>query len=87
MHKHAQSTTETDSKNTAAENKPQTQPYSWKSILLSVVSAAFGVQSQKNRERDFAQGRLIHFIVGGCLFVAGFVGFIYFMVQLALQWG
>lgn len=59
-------------------------PYSWKTILLSVISAAFGVQSQKNRERDFAKGRLIHFVLAGLLFILTFVGMIYLAVWIAL---
>ncbi len=34
-------------------------------IILSVLSAFFGVQSERNRERDFKQGKAIHYIVVG----------------------
>ena len=38
----------------------------------SVLSAMFGVQSQKTRERDFAKGKATHFvIIGLIIFVAG----------------
>ncbi len=34
-------------------------------ILLSVLAAFFGVQSERNRERDFGRGKAIHYIVVG----------------------
>ena len=42
-------------------------------ILLSVLSAMIGVQSDKNRERDFNQGKLSHYIVVGVIVVIVFV--------------
>lgn len=43
------------------------------SVLGSVVAAAFGVQSKKNKERDFAAGKPLVFIVAGILFTGAFV--------------
>ena len=34
-------------------------------VMKSAMAAAFGVQSQANRERDFKEGKPIHFIVAG----------------------
>jgi hypothetical protein len=34
-------------------------------VMKSAMAAAFGVQSQANRERDFTEGKPIHFIVAG----------------------
>ena len=34
-------------------------------VMKSAMAAAIGVQSQANRERDFTQGKPIHFIVAG----------------------
>jgi len=34
-------------------------------VLKSVLAAAFGVQSNKNRERDFQHGKPVHFIIAG----------------------
>lgn len=77
-----------EGESTATTSQPPPEeapaPYSWKTILLSVISAAFGVQSQKNRERDFAKGRLIHFVLAGLLFILTFVGMIYLAVWFAL---
>ncbi|MEJ2060347.1 MAG: DUF2970 domain-containing protein [Gammaproteobacteria bacterium] len=44
----------------------------------SVLSAFFGVQSNRNRERDFTQGNPMHFIV---------LGFVAVLVFILLVWG
>lgn len=41
-------------------------------ILGSTFAGALGVQSFKNRQRDFTQGNVIHFIISGVLFTAAF---------------
>ena len=46
----------------------------------SVAMAFLGVQSDKNRERDFNQGQFSHFVIAGVigviLFVAGLVAIV-----------
>lgn len=42
-------------------------------MIGSALSAAVGVQSSKNRERDFARGKASHFIMIGVGFTAVFV--------------
>jgi hypothetical protein len=42
-------------------------------IILSVVASAFGVQSAKNRERDFQQNSVVPYIVVGVVFVLLFI--------------
>lgn len=42
-------------------------------MLGSTLAAAFGVQSSRNRSRDFSRGRATHFIAMGILFTAVFV--------------
>lgn len=42
-------------------------------MIGSALSAAAGVQSSKNRERDFARGKASHFIMIGVGFTAIFV--------------
>jgi uncharacterized membrane protein YidH (DUF202 family) len=42
-------------------------------IILSVAASAFGVQSAKNRERDFQQTSVIPYIVVGVIFVLLFI--------------
>ena len=54
-------------------------------MLGSVMAAAFGVQSKKNRERDFSQGKPIHFIILGIGFTAAFVLIMTFIVRLILS--
>ena len=55
------------------------------SVVQSVLAAAFGVQSRKNRERDFTQGKPIHFVIGGLVATGLFLLLIWGMVQLALS--
>ena len=45
-----------------------------KDILQSVFAAALGVQSSKNRDRDFKQGNIGIFIAAGIIFTALFIG-------------
>ena len=54
-------------------------------IIGSVLAAAFGVQSSKNRERDFKEGRFATFIVAGIVFTALFVGAVYLVVTTVLE--
>ncbi len=54
-------------------------------IIGSVLAAGFGVQSGKNRERDFKEGNLATFVVAGILFTALFVASVYFVVSLVLE--
>jgi hypothetical protein len=63
------------------ENKPLTL---WE-MLQSVLSAALGVQSGKNRSRDFSRGKPSHFIILGVLFTAVFVLLIFAVVKLVLH--
>jgi hypothetical protein len=63
------------------ENKPLTF---WE-MLQSVLSAALGVQSGKNRARDFSRGKPSHFIILGVLFTAVFVLTIFGVVKLVLH--
>ena len=53
-------------------------------LLKSVFSAFLGVQSSANRERDFQQGKMSHFIWMGLLFGLVFVSTIIGVVNLVL---
>jgi hypothetical protein len=53
-------------------------------IALSVIAAAFGVQSDANRERDFAHGNPLAFIIGGLIFTVVFVLTLIGIVMLVL---
>ena len=54
-------------------------------VVGSVLAAAFGVQSSKNRERDFKEGRFLPFIITGIVFTAIFVAAVYFVVSTVLE--
>ena len=63
------------------DNKP---PTLWQ-MLHSVVAAAFGVQSAKNRARDFTHGKPGHFVIVGILFTAVFALTLFGIVKLVLH--
>lgn len=63
----------------------QDKPLTLKEMLLSVLSAALGVQSGKNRSRDFSRGKPSHFIILGVLFTVMFVLVIFAVVKLVLH--
>ena len=54
-------------------------------VIGSVLAAAFGVQSSRNRERDFKEGKFVTFIVAGLVFTALFVGTVYLVVSTVLE--
>ena len=54
-------------------------------ITASLIAAAFGVQSAKNRERDFKHGNFRHFIVGGIVFTVLFVLTMFLVVSTVLE--
>ena len=53
-------------------------------IIRSVFAAGLGVQSSKNRERDFKQGNAKAFFVAGLIFTVIFIGSVYGVVQMVL---
>ncbi len=53
-------------------------------VVQSVGAAMIGVQSRKNRERDFTQGKPIHFIIGGVIGTAVFMVVVWLIVQYLL---
>ena len=63
------------------ENKP---PTFWQ-MLHSVVAAAFGVQSAKNRTRDFTRGKPAHFLILGLVFTTLFALTLFAIVKLILH--
>ena len=54
-------------------------------VVGSVLMAGLGVQSSKNRERDFEQGRAGAFIAAGLVFTLLFMGTVYTIVQVVLS--
>jgi hypothetical protein len=54
-------------------------------IVASTLAAAFGVQSSRNRERDFSRGKPHHFILAGVVFTVLFVLLMIFIVSIVLR--
>ena len=61
------------------------QPPSFLQVVGSALAAAFGVQSSRNRERDFTRGKLSHFIVVGVGLTILFVVLLIAVVNLVLS--
>ncbi|MCB1757689.1 MAG: DUF2970 domain-containing protein [Gammaproteobacteria bacterium] len=55
------------------------------SVFKSVLAAGFGVQKEANREKDFQQGKAIHFIVAGLVGTVLFLLILWGIVQLVLM--
>ncbi len=64
------------------EKKPGLTPFQ---VIGSVFAAMFGVQSSKNRKRDFEQGRAGVFIAAGIIFAVIFVATIFGIVQMVMS--
>lgn len=56
----------------------------FKETFKSVGAAFFGVQSDKNRQRDFTQGKPSHFIIAGVIAVVLFIATLVAIVSLVL---
>ena len=61
------------------------KPLSLLQVIGSTLSAAFGVQSSRNRERDFARGKISHFIAAGIGLTVVFIVIIIVVVNLVLS--
>lgn len=53
-------------------------------VIKSVFAAFIGVQSRENRERDFTQGKLSHYVIAGIFAVGLFIGMLVFIVSVIL---
>ena len=51
----------------------------------SALSTVFGVQSSRNRSRDFQAGKPSHFIIAGLVFTVLFVVGMIMLVRLVLS--
>lgn len=67
-----------------SEDREQ-KPLTFRQMLHSVLAGALGVQSSKNRARDFSHGKPSHFILLGLGFTTVFVLVILGIVQLVLH--
>lgn len=57
---------------------------SLKDTFKSVAAAFFGVQSNKNRTKDFSQGKLSHFIIVGIISVGIFIAALIAIVSVVM---
>lgn len=63
----------------------QGKPPTFWQMLQSILAAAFGVQTGKNRARDFTHGKASHFIALGTAFTLVFILVLIGLVQLAMH--
>lgn len=54
-------------------------------VIKSILAAAIGVQSNKNRQRDFEQGSPLAFIIGGIVFTLLFIATVATVVGFVLS--
>lgn len=66
------------------EKKPSSTP-SIGRVLQSTLAGAIGVQSNKNREKDFENGNIWVFVASGIIFTVLFIVTITTVVRLALS--
>ncbi len=74
--------------NEAGNNPPDTtgkKRPGWHHAVGSVLAAGFGVQSKKNRERDFQHGKPIVFIITGLVFTILFIATVIMVVNAVLE--
>lgn len=70
-----------------ARSDPEAAPKKLNALQVvgSVFAAGLGVQSSKNRERDFKQGRIGVFIAAGILFTLAFIAVVVLVVQAVIK--
>lgn len=73
-------------KNIKSDEQPsqQHQKPSFISMVISVIAAMFGVQTEQNRQRDFSQGNPLPYILIGVVFIILFVVALITIVSLVL---
>ncbi|WP_237065164.1 DUF2970 domain-containing protein [Microbulbifer guangxiensis] len=54
-------------------------------VVLSTLAAAIGVQSNRNRERDFRSGSIKTYVAAGIIFTALFVLTLVLVVRTVLE--
>ena len=76
--------TATDQSQPKAPETGDDKPLTFWQMLGSTLAAAVGVQSSRNRHRDFSRGKASHFIFMGIAFTALFVLAMIGLVSLIL---
>ena len=67
-----------------SEQQPEHKP-GIGSVIMSTLAAAMGVQSSKNRERDFAKGNFKMYVVSGIIFTVLFIITIASLARFAIN--
>ncbi len=67
------------------ETKAKPKKPNFLQVVNSILAAGIGVQSSKNRQRDFQHGSHKVFIIAGLIFTGLFLLGIYTVVQLVLK--
>ena len=70
--------------NTSASPQQDDRP-GFLDVVKSTLAAALGVQSSKNRERDFKYGSIKTFAVAGVVFTVIFIAVVITIVKLVLR--
>jgi hypothetical protein len=64
---------------------PQNTKIGLWAVAKSVGAAFFGVQSSRNRERDFQHGKASHYIIIGAIFTLLFILGVWLAVVIVLK--
>jgi hypothetical protein len=81
-HPNAEHTPSVEDENTGEAKAQGMRPWH---VISSVFAAGLGVQSSRNRERDFKQGKAGVFIAAGLTFTLLFIAAVVIVVQLVLK--
>ncbi|CUS48174.1 MAG: hypothetical protein HLUCCO02_06350 [Idiomarinaceae bacterium HL-53] len=65
--------------------EPTEQKPTFWDVVMSVLAAMFGVQTERNRRRDFNQKSGVPYIVVGVVFIVLFVLTIFAIVSLVMK--
>jgi hypothetical protein len=68
-----------------SDNTQQPEKPSFWQVVLSTLAAAIGVQSNKNRERDFTKGNIYTYALAGVIFTVIFVVAMILIVKTVLK--
>jgi len=68
-----------------AEDDQKPESMTLREVIGSVLAAGFGVQSQRNRERDFARGSATQFVVVGLIATVLFVTTLALLVKFIIS--
>ena len=72
-----------ESQNAKGEGQPKN--LTMRQVFGSILASFYGVQSSKNRERDFQSGKAMHFIAAGIVMTGVWYLSIYLVVALVMQ--